>query len=356
MKKTLLIILSAAFVFASCEKNTENGEEITTYPLYYSATEYDGDVKSGGTGKSVATISFSELDRVIIDITADPSISTVNVYSDATTVGSTVTLTAGAGTLDATLAEMAIADVGDNNYIGLQYEFGGNKANEAAYVKQVSPWSITTPSIIEKDMVDTLWWEVMTANAVVSDVTISVAINSGVPTDYTAQLVDGFMEFDGLSFSRDDKVEIEGTATSGTKTATAKTSFTVKKWGFTNTAEDVILADGGEEYNLDSLRFEIGTHLELLSTPGSVGFTGTDVQFVVSDKAFYTDNDVNLTMTAFTAGTKVTNVNSTNIDDAYIFMTDAGVYGLMIITDKQEYTDPTESTLTVDIMILEFED
>lgn len=356
MKKTLLIILSAVFVFVSCEKNTEKGEVVDTYPLYYSATEYDGDLKSGGTGMSVATISFSELDRVIIDLTTDAMISSVDVFSDATTIGKTVALTGGGGTLDATLAEMDIPDLGDNNYIGLHYEFDGYNANEAVYVKQVSPWSISAPTIIEMDMEDDLEWEVMTANATVDDVTISVSINGAAATDYIAQALDGSMTFSGLDFARDDEIDITTTATSGVKTAVTTTSFKVKKWSFTNTASGIVLADGADEYNLDSLRYEAGYHLALQSSVGSVGFTGSDVDFVVTDKAFYDDNDVNLTMAAYAAGAPVPTVNNANIEDAYIFKTDTDVYGLMLITDKEEYTDPTKSTLTVEIMILEFED
>ncbi len=355
MKKTLLIMLSGVFLLAGCEKNTELGKEVDTYPLYYSATEYDGDLKTGGTGMSRASISFSELDQVILDITTDPVIASLDVYDSITRIVATVNLTNGEGTLTATPVSLGAA-VGSNKVLGLYYEFDGYSANEAVRIYNVSPWSFTAPSITEMDMVDTLWWEVQTANAVVSDVTISIVVNGGAATDYTAQLLDGFMEFDGLSYTRGDKVEITGTATSGTMTAEKKTSFTVKKWSFTNTAEGIVLADGADSYNLDSLRFEAGYNLELLSTVGNVGFTGTDVEFVATDMAFYDDNDVNLTMAAFTAGTKVTTVNSTNIDDAYIFLTDAGTYGLMIITDKEEYTDPTKSSITVDVMILEFED
>lgn len=355
MKKTLLVILSAVFVLISCEKNAEKGEEITTYPLYYSATEFDGDLKSGGTGMSVATIAYTELDEVIIDITTDPSISVVDIYTDATTIGASVSLANGEGTLNASLAAMGIPDVGDADYIGLHYEFSGKNANETAYLRQISPWTeLSLPSMVEKDMTGRIEWLVETANATIDDVTITVQKNSDPEEDYTAQALDGSLDLSGLDYARDDVISVTATATAGTKTATATGTITVKKWAFDLVASEIELIDGADLFDLETLEFtDTGGHLALSSGIGNVGFTGTDVEFVPTDKAFYDDNDVNLVMAAYATSVPVTTVNNANIDDAYIFKTSTDVYGLMIVTRKDEYSDPSKSTLTVEVMILD---
>ncbi|MEE4117371.1 MAG: hypothetical protein V2I37_14465 [Marinilabiliaceae bacterium] len=355
MKKTLLLILASVFILMSCEKNTEKGVAIDTYPLYYSATEYDGDLKKGGTGMSAATIAFTELDRVIIDITTDASISSVDVYSSATNVGATVSITGGTGQLDASLAAMEIASAGSNNYIGFHYEWDGNKANEAAYIRNLSPWDLDVPSgVVENDTEHDIAWEIITANATVDDVSMSLKVGAAGTAVVTTGLdLEDDLQIVGSDYSYGDTIYIVGTATAGTLTAVVSDKIVIGKYSFkTTTTIDLTSADV-DPYDLDELEFATAGQLGFTNVVGSsIGFTGNGAEFVVSDDATYDENNVVTIMADFAAGAKVTAVSDAAVGDIFIFKTTNDTYGMMKVTGRVESFDGSEDALTIEIMTL----
>lgn len=357
MKKTLLIISSAVFLLStSCEKNTEKGMEVTTHPLYYTATVLGGATVSGGTGSSVKTLTFTELDRVIVDLSTDPVITSVNVYSSDTEVGATVTISNGEGTLNASVADMGAPAAGNNNYIGFQYEFDGYKANEAAYVKTVSPWTLTLPALVENDESKNVTWKVATANATVSDVTISVKVGAtGTPVNYSGQALTGTLALIGSDYTLGDKIYVKGTATAGTVTSSLEKTLTIGQWMFNTITSGVEFTTTSGTYDLDDLAFAAGGHMSLIHVAGvSLGFAGTNVEFVVSDQATMDDNNVNDIIAAFTGGAKVTSVIDIQEDEVYIFKTAADTYGMFKVISKNGNLagDSDDDSFIIDILTL----
>ncbi len=355
MKKILLLVFASVFVLISCEKNTEKGVAIDTYPLYYSATGYNGDIKRGGTGMSVATITYTELDRVIIDLTTGDAISSVDVYSSAANVGATVSISGGTGQLDASLVDMGIASAGSNNYIGFQYEWDGNKANETASVRNISPWDFEVPSgVVEDDTGHDIAWKIMTTNATVDDVSISLKVNStGTPVVSSGLLLEDDMQIVGSDYVYGDTIYVEGTATSGTLTATVSDIIVIGKYSFgTTTTIDLTSADV-DPYDLDNLEFATAGQLGFTSVTGStIGFTGNGAEFVVSDDATYDENNVVAIMADFAAGAKVTVVADAVAGNIFIFKTTNDTYGIMKVTGRVESFDGSEDALTLEIMTL----
>lgn len=340
MKNILLILSSVVLMIAtSCEKNTEAGMEIDTHPLYYSATVLGGKTLTGGTGMSVKTLTFTELDRVIIDLESDPAISSVDVYSSEANVAATVTLSSGSGTLNAALADMGLAKAGTNKYIGFHYEFGGYKANETAFLKTVTPWALTVPDIIEDTTRVYAKWELKVANGTISDVTISVKVNhDGTPTDHTAQALAGSIMLMGGDYSLGDTLYITGTATAGALTSLIEEMTVIEKWMFSKVVEGIKFTTTNGLYSFSTFAFGTTGHMELIHVPGiSLGFSGTDVQFVASDMATYNDNNVNTIRNAYDIGTKISTVIDIQEDEVYIYKTPEDKYGIFKITEKNGF-------------------
>ena len=355
MKNILLILSSVVFLVAtSCEKNAEPGIEIETHPLYYSATVLGGKTLKGGTGLSVPTLTFTELDRVVIDLKSDAAISSIDVYSSETNKAATVTLSNGIGKLDAALADMGLEKAGTNKYIGFQYEFSGYKANETVKLKTDSPWSLTVPDIVENSTAVNASWKLAVVNATISDITVAVKVNhNGTPVEYTGQTATGDLPLKGSDYSLGDTLYITGTAKAGTLTSVMKKIVVIEKWMFSKMVEGVKFTTTNGFYSFDALTFGATGHMGLIHIPGiSLGFTGTDVQFVASDMATYIDNNVNIIMSAFDSGTKISSVIDIQEDAVYIYKTSTDKYGIFKITEKNGFliSDAAKDYFVIELM------
>lgn len=357
MKNILLILSSVLFLITtSCEKNAEPGIEIETHPLYYSATVLGGKTLKGGTGMNVPTLTFTELDRVVIDLKTDPEISSVDVYSSETNRAATVTMSNGIGTLDANLADMGLAKAGTNKYIGFHYEFSGYKANETARLKTDSPWTLTVPDMVEDTSKVQVKWKLGVVNATITDVTISVKVNhDGTPTDHTAQAVADSIVLVGDNYSLGDTLYITGTAKAGTLTSLIEKITVIEKWMFGKLIEGVKFTTTNGFYNLSTFSFGATGHMELIHVPGiSLGFSGTDVQFVASDMATYNDNNVNTIRGAYDSGTKISTVIDIQEDEVYIYKTSEDKYGIFKVTEKNGFLtgDAAKDYFVIELMTI----
>ena len=367
MKKTLIFILTVVFVLAvSCEKTTEPGVKVTNYPMTLSAVTTSGLVK-GGTGMGAPTFTFSELDNAIIMVATDPAVTSTDVWA-AAKVG-TLTLAGGMGTFTTSLASLGVGAAGQNRYVGFEYKVDGNSANEACYVRNTSPFTVTPPTgVVQNTVAKDFTIAVKTASALITAVTTETKVtkNAAYPAAVpftvpgTATTFSNKLTFTGATYNPGDTIYVRVNATTAVATKSIEKSFVVGVYTFPTTTAGVKFAnDLTKAYNLVTKVFAAtGTaendNMIFASVPGtSIGWTaGITTEFVKSTLATYNANNQVAAIAEFTAGAKLANVADVKVDEVYIYKTMRGAtahYGMFKVTAKVENANPALDSFTIDI-------